>query len=125
MVSKKHIRIAPNTGCAESKTALDTSTDVIGLRKSAFQANIDRSNLRCCIKITLQLFGSKTNRGLLKNLRAMDLEVSDIGTKALPEATSVKLRDVINGYAQVKARYPELNLSRYVFTENEDSVKMS
>ena len=34
----------------------------------------------------------------------MDLEVSDIGTKALPEATSVKLRDVMNGYAQVKAR---------------------
>jgi hypothetical protein len=38
MVSKKHTRIAPNTGCAESKTALDTSTDVIGLKKSAFQA---------------------------------------------------------------------------------------
>ncbi len=55
----------------------------------------------------------------------MDLEVSDIGTKALPETTSVKLRDVMNGYAQVKARYPELNLPRYVFTENEDSVKMS
>jgi hypothetical protein len=55
----------------------------------------------------------------------MDLEVSDIGTKALPEATSLKLRDVMNGHAQVKARYPELNLPRYVFTENEDSVKMS
>ena len=61
----------------------------------------------------------------MKNLRAMDLEVSDIRTKALPEATSVKLRDVMNGYGQVKATYPELNLPRYVFTENEDSVKMS
>ena len=29
MVSKNHTRIAPNTGCAESKNALDTSTDVI------------------------------------------------------------------------------------------------
>ena len=33
MVSKKHTRIAPNTGCAESKNALDTSTDVIFLKK--------------------------------------------------------------------------------------------
>jgi hypothetical protein len=30
---------------------------------------------------------------------------------------------MMNGYAQLKARYPELNLPRYVFTENEDSVK--
>jgi hypothetical protein len=67
MVSKKHTRIAPNTGCAESKTALDTSTDVIGFKKNLLsKPEIDRSNLWCCIKITLQLFGSKTNRGSLE-----------------------------------------------------------
>jgi hypothetical protein len=89
------------------------------------------------------------NRGSLgKNSRAMDLEVlsirnriedhqivtqycattnmiADIGTKALPEATFVRLRDMMNGYALVKAKYPELQLPCYVFTTNNEKVKMS
>ena len=79
IVSTKHTRTAPNTCCAESKTAFDTSTGVIGLRNLLSKLEIARSKLRCCIKITLQLFGSPDNRGSLgKNSRAKDSEVLTI-----------------------------------------------
>jgi hypothetical protein len=51
--------------------------------------------------------------------------IADIGTKALPEATFVRLRDMMNGYALVKAKYPELQLPCYVFTTNSDKIQMS
>jgi hypothetical protein len=51
--------------------------------------------------------------------------IADIGAKALPEATFVRLRDMMNGYALVKAKYPELQLPRYVFTTNKEKVQMS
>ena len=43
------------------------------------------------------------------------LMVADYGTKALPEAIFVRHRDVANGYALVKAAYPDKQLPDYVY----------
>jgi hypothetical protein len=51
--------------------------------------------------------------------------IADIGTKALPEALFVKLRDMMNGYAIVKAKYPDLSLPDYVFTLDENRVRVT
>jgi hypothetical protein len=48
--------------------------------------------------------------------------IAHIGTKALPEAQFVKLRDMMNGYAIVKVRYLELNLPRYVYSKDETQL---
>ena len=44
---------------------------------------------------------------------------ADIGTKALPEHPFVNHRDVINGYALVKAARPKKRLPEYVHVGNE------
>ncbi len=84
------------------------------------------------------------NRGSLgKASRAMDLEVlairnriedhevgveycmsdntsADLGTKALGLPNFPRFRDTINGYALVKAAYPDLNLPDYVYEISDD-----
>jgi hypothetical protein len=52
-------------------------------------------------------------------------KIADIGTKALHEETFVRLRDMMNGYALVKARYPKLQLSQYVCDNLHDDVVMT
>ncbi len=60
------------------------------------------------------------------NVRDLTVErIADIGTKALHEATFVRLRDMINGYALVKARSPELQLPQYVCNNLLDDVVMT
>jgi hypothetical protein len=92
-------------------------------------------------KSTIQI---ANNRGSLgKASRAMDLEVlairnriedhevgveycmsdnmsADLGTKALGLPKFPKFRDAINGYALVKAAYPDLNLPDYVYEISDD-----
>ena len=149
MVSKKQTRTAPNTCCAESKAAFDTSTDVMGLRNLLSELGNRQIKPTVLYQDNTAAIQISNNRGSLgKNSRAMDLEVlsirnriedhqivtqycattnmiADIGTKALPEATFVRLRDMMNGYALVKAKYPELQLPCYVFTTNNEKVQMS
>jgi hypothetical protein len=92
-------------------------------------------------KSTIQI---ANNRGSLgKASRAMDLEVlairnriedhevgveycmsdnmaADLGTKALGLPKFPRFRDTINGYALIKAAYPDLNLPDYVYEISDD-----
>ena len=45
---------------------------------------------------------------------------ADLGTKALGLPKFPRLRDTINGYALVKAAYPDLNLPDYVYEISDD-----
>ena len=92
-------------------------------------------------KSTIQIANNRGSHG--KASRAMDLEVlairnriedhevgveycmsdnmsADLGTKALGLPKFPRLRDSINGYALVKAAYPDLNLPDYVYEISED-----
>ena len=42
--------------------------------------------------------------------------VADVGTKALPENPFTMFRDVMNGYALVKAAYPNKTLSPLIYS---------
>ena len=44
--------------------------------------------------------------------------VADMGTKALPVGQFTLYRDVMNGYALVKAAYPDKEMSKLVFEED-------
>ena len=94
-------------------------------------------------KSTIQI---ANNRGSLgKSSRAMDLEVlatrnriedhqvsteyadtdnmlADIGTKTLSVPKFPRFRDTMNGYALVKAKYPDLDLPTYVYELSDEGV---
>ena len=149
MTSKKHTRTSPATSSAELKTAFDTSTDMLGLRNLLSELGNPQIKPTILYQDNTAAIQISNNRGSLgKASRAMDLEtltirnriedhqiatqycatlnmIADIGTKALPEALFVKLRDMMNGYAIVKAKYPELPLPVYVYTLDENKVQMS
>jgi hypothetical protein len=42
-------------------------------------------------------------------------QLSDVGTKALSVPTFPRMRDTMNGYALVKAHYPDLDLPDYIY----------
>jgi len=149
MTSKKHTRTSPATSSAEMKTAFDTSTDMLGLRNLLSELGNPQIKPTILYQDNTAAIQISNNRGSLgKASRAMDLEtltirnriedhqiatqycstlnmIADIGTKALPEAQFVKLRDMMNGYAIVKAKYPDLSLPEYVYTQDENAVPMS
>ena len=138
-VSKMQTLTAPSSTWAESVTLFDTSTDVIGIRNLLSElghlqqapTKIYQDN-----KSTIQI---ANNRGSLgKNSRAMDLKtltirnriedhmvetawietkemVADMGSKALPETPFTRFRDTMNGYALVRARFPNKTMSPYVY----------
>jgi hypothetical protein len=149
MTSKKHTRTSPATSSAELKTAFDTSTDMLGLRNLLSELGNPQIKPTILYQDNTAAIQISNNRGSLgKASRAMDLEtltirnriedhqiatqycstlnmIADIGTKALPEAQFVKLRDMMNGYAIVKAKYPDLSLPDYVFTHDMNAIPMS
>jgi hypothetical protein len=149
MTSKKHTRTSSATSGAELKTAFDTSTDMLGLRNLLSELGNAQVKPTILYQDNTAAIQISNNRGSLgKASRAMDLEtltirnriedhqiatqfcstlnmIADIGTKALPEALFVKLRDMMNGYAIVKAKYPDLSLPDYVFTLDENRVRVT
>jgi hypothetical protein len=48
--------------------------------------------------------------------------IADMGTKALPSNPFVRFRDTMNGYALVKAAYPEMNVSDLVYNGEENDI---
>ena len=46
--------------------------------------------------------------------------LADMGSKALPEMPFIKFRDVMNGYALVKAHHPDKALPDYVYNVSKD-----
>ena len=139
MVCKMQTLTAPSTCWAESVTLFDTSTDVLGIRNlmaELGQFQEEPTRIYCDNTSAIQI---ANNRGSLgKSSRAMDLktlcirnriedhlvqvdyietkdQVADQGTKALGENPFVRLRDTMNGYAIVKAAYPDKLMPDLVF----------
>jgi hypothetical protein len=79
IVSKKQTRTAPNTCCAESKAAFDTSTDVMGLRNLLSELGNRQIKPTVLYQDDTAAIQISNNRGSLgKSSRAMDLEVLTI-----------------------------------------------
>jgi hypothetical protein len=142
--SKMQTLTAPSTTWAETKTLFDCSTDVLGLRNLLSELGHLQEGPTIIYQDNKSAIQIATNRGSLgKTSRAMDLQtlsirdriedhlvfpeyletdrmIADMGSKALPETPFIKFRDVMNGYALVRARFPDLPLSKYVYDISTD-----
>ena len=144
MTSKKQTKSAPSSTWAEQTSLFQCSTDVLGLRNLMTELGMHQeypTKIYQDNKSTIQI---ANNRGSLgKTSRAMDLEIlatrnriedheisteyirtiymaADIGTKALTVQPFTMLRDTMNGYALVRAQYPDAPLPSYVYDVDSD-----
>ena len=139
MVSKKQTKSAPSTTSAETTALFQCSTDVLGVRNLMTELGMHQQYPTVIYQDNKSTIQIANNRGSLgKSSRAMDLEVlairnrvedhevateyvntvnqlSDMGTKALSVPTFPRMRDTMNGYALVKAHYPDLDLPDYIY----------
>ena len=137
-VSKKQTKSAPSTTAAESTSLFQCTTDVLGVRNLMTELGMHQEYPTVIYQDNKSTIQIANNRGSLgKSSRAMDLEVlttrnriedhqvsteyadtdnmlADIGTKALTVPKFPRFRDTMNGYALVKAKYPDLDLQDYV-----------
>ena len=138
-VSKKQTKSAPSTTAAESTSLFQCTTDVLGVRNLMTELGMHQEYPTVIYQDNKSTIQIANNRGSLgKSSRAMDLEVlttrnriedhqvsteyadtdnmlADIGTKALTLPKFPRFRDTMNGYALVKAKYPDLDLPDYVY----------
>jgi hypothetical protein len=144
-VSKMQTTTAPSSTAAEAVTLFDCSTDVMGLRNlleelghlQEFPTTIYQDN-----RSTIQI---ANNRGSLgRNSRAMDLKtltirnriedhaveaewletkemLADMGSKALPVNPFTRFRDSMNGYLLVRSRFPNKQMSPYIYDPDNGS----
>ena len=146
MTSKKQTKSAPSSTWAEQTSLFQCSTDVLGLRNLMTELGMHQeypTKIYQDNKSTIQI---ANNRGSLgKTSRAMDLEIlatrnriedheistefirtiymaADIGTKALTVQPFTMLRDTMNGYALVRAQYPDAQLPSYVYEVDSDAT---
>ena len=132
---KKHITTEPSTCEAELTELFNGSTDVKGLRNLLAEMGMFQQQPTWVYQDNESTQKIANNRGSLGvSSRAMDLKtlsvrnriedhviqtkarktdrmVADMGTKALPVGQFVLYRDVMNGYALVKAAYPNKTMS--------------
>jgi hypothetical protein len=144
LVSKKQTKTAPSSTCSETTSLFNTSTDVLGVRNLMTELGMHQEYPTVIYQDNKSTIQIANNRGSLgKASRAMDLEVlairnriedhevgveycmsdnmnADLGTKALGLPKFPRFRDSINGYALVKAAYPDLNLPDYVYEISDD-----
>jgi hypothetical protein len=144
--SKMQTVTAPSTTWAESTTLFDCSTDVLGLRNLLSELGHLQEEATVIYQDNKSAIQIATNRGSLgKTSRAMDLKtlsirdriedhkvipvylqtermIADMGSKALPASPFILFRDVMNGYALVKAHYPNYPMSEYIYDINKDPV---
>jgi hypothetical protein len=137
--AKKQVLTAPSSCWAELTELFNCSTDVRGLRNLMANLGMYQDAPSVIYQDNESAVKIANNRGSLgQTSRAMDLRtlstrnriedhevqtklkktdkmVADMGTKALPANPFVKLRDVMNGYALVKAAYPNKNMSGLVY----------
>jgi hypothetical protein len=142
--SKMQTLTAPSTTWAETKTLFDCSTDVLGLRNLLYELGHLQEGPTTIYQDNKSAIQIATNRGSLgKTSRAMDLQtlsirdriedhhifpiylktdkmLADMGSKALAETPFVQFRDLMNGYALVKASFPDLQMPRYVYDISDD-----
>ena len=144
-VSKMQTLTAPSTTWAETVTLFDCSTDVLGLRNLLEELGHFQETPTVIFQDNKSAIQIANNRGSLgKSSRAMDLKtlairnriedhnveteflttkgmLADMGSKALPEFPFTQFRDTMNGYALVRARFPDKVMSPYIY-EVEDKM---
>ena len=144
--AKKHIS-TDSSSCASEMTELFYGCiDVKGLRNLMAELGMYQVRPTWVYQDNESTIKIANNRGSLGvSSRAMDLQtlrvrnmvedhivetkqrptdrmVADMGTKSLPEGQFTLYRDVMNGYALVKAAYPNKRLSPLVFGGDASSV---
>jgi hypothetical protein len=137
--AKKQILTAPSSCWAELTELFNCSTDVRGLRNLMANLGMFQDSPSVVYQDNESAIKIANNRGSLgQTSRAMDLRtlatrnriedheiqtkyrrtdkmVADMGTKALPVKPFVLFRDIMNGYALVKAAYPKKTMSKLVY----------
>ena len=137
--AKKQTLTAPSSCWAELTELFNLSTDMRGLRNLVSELGMYQEKPSLCYQDNESAIKIANNRGSLgPTSRAMDLRtlstrnriedheirtefkrttkmIADMGTKALPENPFVVFRDVMNGYALVKAAYPNKKLSPLIY----------
>ena len=137
--AKKHISTDPSTCESEMTELFYCSTDVKGMRNLMAELGMYQQQPTVVYEDNESTIKIANNRGSLGvSSRAMDLQtltvrnriedhviqtkaretdrqVADMGTKSLPEGQFVLYRDVMNGYALVKAAYPKKPMSPLIF----------
>ena len=138
--SKKHTITSPSTCWSEMITMFDCTIDVMALRNLLAELGMYQEHPTRIYQDNQAAIQIANNRGSLgKTSRAMDLktlstrnhiedhevetayinttlQVADMGTKALMENLFVKFRDTMNGYALVKASYPDKIMSPLIYS---------
>ena len=138
--SKKQTLTAPSTTWAEMVTMFDCTIDILGLRNLLAELGLYQEEPTVIYQDNQSAIQIANNRGSLgKASRAMDLKtlsvrnhiedhavqtkwkasgemLADMGTKALMENPFVKFRDTMNGYALVKAAYPDKVMSPLIYS---------
>lgn len=138
--SKKQTLTAPSTTWAEMVTMFDCSIDILGLRNLLAELGLYQEEPTVIYQDNQSAIQIANNRGSLgKASRAMSLKtlsvrnhiedhavqtkwtpsgemLADMGTKALMENPFVKFRDTMNGYALVKAAYPDKAMSPLIYS---------
>ena len=144
--AKKHIATDPSTCESELTELFYCSTDVKGLRNVMAELGMHQERPTWIYQDNESTQRIANNRGSLgPTSRAMNMQtltirnriedhdvqtkkrktdkmVADMGTKALPEGQFVLYRDVMNGYALVKAAYPNKAMSPLVYQGDATSV---
>ena len=144
--AKKHISTDPSTCESEMTELFYGCTDVKGLRNLMAELGMYQERPTWIYQDNESTIKIANNRGSLGvSSRAMDLQtlrvrnmvedhivqtkkrstdrmVADMGTKSLPEGQFTLYRDVMNGYALVKAAYPGKKLSPLVYSGDASNV---
>jgi hypothetical protein len=137
--AKKQVLTAPSSCWAELTELFNCSTDVRGLRNLLANLGMYQDSPTTVYQDNQSAIKIANNRGSLgQTSRAMDLRtlstrnriedheiqtryrrtekmVADMGTKALPENPFVLFRDIMNGYAIVRAAYPDKKMSELIY----------
>ena len=144
--AKKHISTDPSTCESEMTELFYGCTDVKGLRNLMAELGMYQERPTWIYQDNESTIKIANNRGSLGvSSRAMDLQtlrvrnmvedhivqtkkrstdrmVADMGTKSLPEGQFTLYRDVMNGYALVKAACPGKKLSPLVYSGDASNV---
>ena len=144
--AKKHISTDPSTCESEMTELFYGCTDVKGLRNLMAELGMYQERPTWIYQDNESTIKIANNRGSLGvSSRAMDLQtlrvrnmvedhivqtkkrstdrmIADMGTKSLPEGQFTLYRDVMNGYALVKAAYPGKKLSPLVYSGDASNV---
>jgi hypothetical protein len=137
--AKKHTMTAPSSCWAECTEFANATFDVVACRNLVAELNFVQSSPTDIEQDNQAAQAIMNNRGSMgQTSRAMNLKVlssrnkiedhevstkdtrtdhmiADMGTKALAANPFIRYRDIMNGYALVKAAYPNKQLSEHVW----------